>query len=98
MPDLGHTYILHLIIPLFFGLLVLMLFVRVILSWLPLPPNPVTRFTITITAPLIDPIQKRIPSMALGMFDISTMVAFIFSWWLLQVMSGIIMSAIPAGW
>jgi YggT family protein len=95
-----ESYILHTIVYLTFGALVLLLFVRVILSWLPFlgPGNPVVRFVNDLTDPLLNPIRKRIPSMAAGVFDISMTVAFIFVFWALFMLSAFIQIALPAKW
>jgi len=64
--DLGQIY-------------VLILFARAIFSFFPYSPssplNPVRRFTITVTEPVIAPFRKIIPPV--GMFDLSYLVAFI---------------------
>ena len=90
---------LHTLVFLFFNGLILCLFVRMILSWLPLPPgNPFTRFFVRLTAPVLDPVARRIPSMAVGMFDLGMTIAFIFTWWMLGLLSALILSALPPTW
>ena len=87
---------MRLLIGLFFQFLVLCLFVRMILSWLPLSPgNRFVRFFFNITSPLIDPVARRLPRMSIGMFDVGTTVAFIFSWWAITILSAVITSSIP---
>jgi uncharacterized protein YggT (Ycf19 family) len=92
--------ILHTLVPLTCGALVLLLFVRMILSWLPFlgPANPVVRFINDLTDPLLNPLRKRITSMSAGMFDISTTIAFIFVIWTLFTLSFLIVVALPANW
>lgn len=91
--------LLHLVIDLFFRLLILAIFVRVILSWLPLPPgNPFTRFFTNLTDPILMPIAKRIPAGVVGFFDLSLIIALFFSWWALGLLDAIFLSALPAGW
>lgn len=91
--------ILHITIPLFFTALVICLFVQMILSWLPLPPNNgFVRFFQGITAPVIEPVRKRIPAMSVGMLDLSYTVAFIFVWWALGITAALLLQALPAGW
>ena len=92
--------ILHTIVSLTFGALVLLLFVRMILSWLPFlsGANPVVRFVNDLTDPLLNPIRKRITSMSAGVFDISTTIAFIFAIWALFTLSFLIQIALPARW
>jgi YggT family protein len=98
--DLLQSDILHLVVDLFFRLLILLLFVRVILSWLPFlsAGNPVVRFINDLTNPLLNPIRKRLPSMAAGIFDISTTVALLFAFWVLFTLSALIQLALPVGW
>jgi YggT family protein len=92
--------ILHTLVYLTFGALVILLFVRVILSWLPFlgPANPVVRFVNNLTDPLLNPVRKRISSMSAGVFDISMTVAFIFVFWALFMLSFFIQLALPANW
>jgi uncharacterized protein YggT (Ycf19 family) len=92
--------ILHTLVPLTFGALVLLLFVRMILSWLPFlgPANPIVRFVNDLTDPLLNPLRKRITSMSAGIFDISTTIAFIFAIWALFTLSFLIVAALPANW
>ena len=92
--------ILHTLVSLTFGALVILLFVRMILSWLPFlgPGNPVVRFVNDLTDPLMNPIRKRITSMSAGIFDISTTIAFIFAIWALFTLSFFIQLALPANW
>lgn len=58
---------------------VLILFGRAILSWFPYSPssplNPVRRFIITVTEPVLAPFRRLIPP--IGMIDISFLVAII---------------------
>jgi YggT family protein len=54
----------------------LALFVRVILSWVSLPPdNPIVRGVERITEPVLAPIRRRLPSA--GGFDFSPLVVLI---------------------
>ena len=96
-PELN---ILHTLVSFTFGALVLLLFVRMILSWLPFlgPANPIVRFVTDLTDPLLNPVRKRITSMSAGMFDISTTIAFIFAIWALFTLSFLIQVALPANW
>jgi uncharacterized protein YggT (Ycf19 family) len=92
--------ILHTVVYLTFGALVLLLFVRMILSWLPFlgQANPVVRFVNDLTDPLLNPVRKRLSSMSAGIFDISTTIAFIFAIWALFTLSFLIQVALPAKW
>ena len=61
------------------GLYTLMIFVRVIYSWVGAGyHNRVARFSIQITEPLLAPLRRWIP-MA-GAFDISPIIAFVILW------------------
>lgn len=70
---------------LFFNALYLLIFVRVIMSWLPnLQSSKLAEFVLEVTDPILKPIQKIIPN--LGGIDISPIVAF----FLLQLLQGFI--------
>jgi uncharacterized protein YggT (Ycf19 family) len=104
LQTLATLGIAHLFIRLFFGFLIVCFFVRMILSWLSTaipalsPGNPLVRFFDIMTAPLYDPLYRIMPKGNMGVFDIAGIIAFIFSWWALGVMSAILSMAIPAGW
>jgi uncharacterized protein YggT (Ycf19 family) len=100
MEELLKWNILHTLVYLTFGALVILIFVRMILSWLPFlgPGNPVVRFVNDLTDPLMNPVRKRISSMSAGIFDISTTIAFIFAIWALFTLSFFIQLALPANW
>jgi len=90
---------LHTIIPLFFGFLIISLLVRVILSCFPISPgNPFVRFFNGITAPMYNPLVKRLPRIALGMFDVSGTIVLLTLWWAFGVASALLVAALPAGW
>jgi uncharacterized protein YggT (Ycf19 family) len=100
MEELFRMNIVHTLVYLTFGAVVLVLFVRMILSWLPFlgPSNPVVRFVNDLTDPLLNPLRKRITSMSAGVFDVSTTIAFIFAIWALFTISALITAALPNGW
>jgi YggT family protein len=57
-------------------LFILVLFIRVILSWLsPYPTNAVMRFFWLITEPVLAPIRRRMPMMS-GI-DLSPLIVFV---------------------
>ncbi len=61
------------------GLYTLMIFVRVIYSWLAVSHrNPIARFSVQVTEPLLGPLRRWIPMV--GMFDISPIIAFAILW------------------
>lgn len=53
----------------------LLIFVRIIFSWGVSPVNPVMRFLLLVTEPILAPFRRIIPP--LGMFDISPMVVLL---------------------
>jgi YggT family protein len=65
-----------------FGLLslyTLTIFIRIIFSWLGFSySNRLMRFVFRLTEPLLGPLRRTVP--AVGMFDISPIVAFIILW------------------
>lgn len=93
----------HLIIAIVFDILILGMFIWMLLSWfmmmMPVSPgNPFVRFIDSLVAPLVDPIRKRIPSTSMGMVNIGYTVAFIFAWWSLRLLAGLILKGVPLGW
>jgi uncharacterized protein YggT (Ycf19 family) len=99
----GGLFSIHGLIDLFFKLLILSLFARVILSWivsfsLMSPGNPVFVFFNRITDPILSPIAKRIPRASFMVFDLSLVVALIFSWWALSLLDGLVLSSLPPSW
>jgi YggT family protein len=65
-----------------FGLLslyTLTIFIRIIFSWLGFSySNRLMRFVFHVTEPLLGPLRRTVP--AVGMFDISPIVAFLILW------------------
>jgi YggT family protein len=53
----------------FLGIYSLFIVIRIILSWITTGANPVSRFFIKLTDPILEPFRRFIPP--LGMFDIS---------------------------
>src|SRR5579859_4680197 len=100
LQSLGSLGLLHLFIPLFFGFLIISLFVRVILSWLPMlsPGNPFVRFFTNITGPIYDPLYRVLPRMSISMLDLRATITLIFTWWGLMVLEQLVLSAIPGTW
>ncbi|HLZ21441.1 MAG TPA: YggT family protein [Ktedonobacterales bacterium] len=90
----------HFIISIFFVALIISLFISAIISWIPNlgPGNPIVRVFNTITAPLLNPVVKRLPRLALGMFDFTYTVAFFFVWWVLMILQALINQALPRNW
>jgi len=73
------------VVCLFFNLLVIAIFIRVILSWFQVDrSSPLIQALDSITEPILDPIRRVMPR--LGMFDLSPIVALI----LLQVISRVL--------
>jgi YggT family protein len=63
----------------------LVVLVRVIISWIQLPPNhPVVQFTRTLTEPVLEPIRKVLPSG--GGLDFSPLILLL----LLRFISGLV--------
>lgn len=72
-------------VELFLDLLNIAIFIRVILSWLPIDRyNPLVQFLHSITEPILAPIRRNIPSV--GMMDLSPIIAF----FLIQVVQAIV--------
>lgn len=95
---------IHHIILYFYYSMVVLLFCRFILSFLA-PSLSTIPFLMRLyvwvskaTDPLIEPLQRRLPHMSVGMFDIGGTIAFIFSWWALGILTGFMLSSLPSGW
>lgn len=72
--DIGQ--ILNTTIDLFFNIVLVLIFGRIILSWLPqYRYHPIAEFIYGITEPILSPFQRIIPPV--GPVDISPMVAII---------------------
>ena len=100
LQSLGTLGLLHVFIPILFGFLIICMFVRVILSWLPMlsPANPFVRFFTNITGPFYDPIYRALPRLSVSMLDLRATVTLIFTWWALTVLERLILGAIPITW
>jgi len=88
---------LSLLIEIVFIGLWLCLIARMIFSWIGTQTggNAVTRFLDVIVGPMYDPIRKRLPTLSLGMLDVSgTLVFFLLTWAFFQMM-GFLQAAIP---
>jgi len=67
---------LHDLVSLTFDIFIVALFVQAILSWInPDPNHPVSGLLRSLTAPILRPIQKNIPT--IGGLDLSTLIALI---------------------
>jgi YggT family protein len=72
--DIGQ--VLYTTVDIFFNIVLLLILVRIILSWLPqFRYHPIAEFIFGLTEPILGPFQRIIPP--LGMIDISPMVAII---------------------
>ncbi len=84
---------LHIIIYYFFTALIILMFMRFILSWLRLgDSNPIMLFLVRCTEPFIAPIRRRIPP--LWIIDVS----WFFAWTALFIMRIVLIQALPPGW
>lgn len=71
----------------FLGVYSMLILIRIIFSWAMLGlGNPVMRFLVTATDPLLAPLRRIIPP--LGLFDISPIVAFILIWLFQSAIAG----------
>lgn len=75
------------------GLYTLMIFVRVIYSWIGVSRrNRIAALSFQITEPLLAPLRRWIPMV--GMFDISPMIAFVILW----IAQSIVASTLLRNW
>lgn len=74
----------------------LLLFMRIVLSWgMTSYGNPVMRFLVQATDPLLVPLRQRMPP--LGMFDLSALVAFFIIWLFQAAITGTLLRGLPLG-
>ena len=71
----------------------LLIFIRIIFSWgMVSYANPIMRFLVNATDPLLVPLRRLIPP--LGMIDISPIVAFFILWLFMQAIAGTLLRGI----
>jgi YggT family protein len=76
------------------GLYSLLIFIRIIFSWVMLSySNRVMRFLVNTTEPLLGPLRRMVPPV--GTFDISPIVAFIIVWLFQAAIRGTLLSGWP---
>ena len=76
------------------GFYSLLIFIRIIFSWgMVSYANPVMRFLVNVTDPLLIPLRRMIPP--LGMIDISPIVAFIIIWLFQAAIAGTLLNGWP---
>ena len=82
---------------LLYGLLTfysLLIIIRIIFSWgMVRYANPVMRFLVNATDPLLVPLRRMIPPV--GMFDLSALAAFILIWLFQQAIAGTLLIGWP---
>ena len=72
------SYMLYKFFDFFFQILYLLLFIRIMLSWIPHDPHhKVITFIYGATEPILRPFQSIFPASGLGGIDISPIFAFI---------------------
>jgi YggT family protein len=78
----------------FLGLYTLLIFIRIILSFVGVGyGNPLMRFLYRTTEPLLGPLRRMVPPV--GMFDISPIVAFIIVWLCQAAVAGTLLRGWP---
>jgi YggT family protein len=97
MLALSRNSVVAVIGYLLYGLLAfysLLIFIRIIFSWgMVRYSNPLMRFLVNATDPLLVPLRRMIPP--LGMFDLSAIVAFILIWLFQQAVAGTLLMGWP---
>lgn len=75
------------------GLIIVLMFIRVIASWLRLDERyAFIRFCAYMTDPFIKPLRRYVPRV--GMLDLSFLVA----WFMLGTLEVLLLQALPLGW
>lgn len=78
----------------FLGLYTLLIFIRIIFSWVGASyGNPLARFLVRTTEPLLGPLRRIVPTV--GMFDISPIVAFLILWLCQTAVAGTLLRGWP---
>jgi len=78
----------------FLGLYTLSIFVRIVMSWFGTSyANPLMRFLILFTEPLLGPLRRMLPTV--GMFDVSPIVAFLIVWICQTAVAGTLLRGWP---
>jgi YggT family protein len=68
-------------------LMLIAIFARALLSWFPVSPDsPLVRMLHEVTEPVLAPLRRVVPR--IGMIDLSTMVAIVVIYALLQGLNG----------
>jgi YggT family protein len=76
------------------GLYILVIFLRIVLSWgMSGYSNPVMRFLVNSTEPLLGPLRRRVP--LVGAFDISPIVAFVILWLVQAAIAKTLLQGMP---
>jgi len=78
----------------FLSLYTLAIFIRIIFSWVGMSyANPLMRLFFIMTEPLLGPLRRTVP--AVGMFDISALVAFLILWLCKAAVAGTLLRGWP---
>ncbi len=75
------NWVLKISLRYFFSIIELLIFIRIILSWIsPGHGNPITRAIFGLTEPILSPFRKILEksSFSTGMFDFSPIIAILF--------------------
>ncbi len=75
----GFVYLLITVISRVFDLAVIIFFIRALLSWVDAPAyNPVVKFILRITDPVLRPVQKVVPLLRFGHVGIDLSIIAVF--------------------
>ena len=80
-------------ISIFFRLFYILIFIRIVLSWLPLGQNPLTQMIYGLTEPILGPIRELIHKSPLGggmMLDFSPVIALFMMELVRDILIGLI--------
>lgn len=73
----------------FLGVYILFIWVRIIFSWFMSYTNPLLRFLMRVTDPVLEPFRRIIPP--LGMFDISPIIVLLILRFLQMAVAGVLL-------
>ncbi len=95
--DLAGLNIAHLLITILAYGLILCLLIQFIMSMiLQGRDNRFTSFLAKITGPILDPLNRVIPSVTIG--GLSFRISWLFGWWAIQIVAALLIQALPSGW
>ncbi len=87
----------HVLVTVLAGVLVLCLIIQFVLTLiLQGRENRFSRFFSNITGPILDPLDRIIPSITIG--GLSFRISWLFGWWAINIVAALLIQSLPSGW